>query len=119
MTTRITALEKATRRIGDWWGRWAQILVSADMRSKHPRAWDRLEGEMQLALTPVRPSPGFREGLRSNLTLAAQRRMSDLVIEYPKPYRQGIILGVSAGLLAATIAAVVLVFHSRMASAGR
>ena len=74
---------------------------------------------MQGALRPVEPSASFREGLRGNLALAAQHKMAGLVVEYPKPFREGIVLGLSTGLLAAAIAVIVLLFRSRLFGARR
>ena len=78
-----------------------------------------LEGAVQNALPPVEPSTGFRQALRDNLAIAAQRKMSGLVVEYPSPLRQVVILGISAGIVAATIATLVLVRRARPANAGR
>jgi len=77
------------------------------------------EGAVQGALRPVEPSASFRAGLRGNLTLAAQHKMSGLVVEYPKPFREGVILGLSTGLLAAVVTALVLIFRSRLIGARR
>lgn len=81
-------------------------------------AIEPLENAVQAAFRPVEPSARFRESLRSNLSFAARRKMAGLVIEHPKPFREGIVLGVSAGLLVATIATLVVVFRSRLAGSG-
>jgi hypothetical protein len=74
-----------------------------------------LESAVQDALRPVEPSARFRESLRSNLSFAARRKITGLVIEHPRPFREGIVLGVSAGLLVATIATLVMVLRSHLA----
>lgn len=70
-----------------------------------------LKSAVQVALQPVQTPSDFRQSLRNNLTIAAQHRMSGLVIEYPRPWRQGIVLGLSLGILAVTITAFVLLFR--------
>jgi len=78
-----------------------------------------LEDVVQTALHPVGPSPSFRENLRSNLLIAAERKITGLVIEYPRPFREGIVLGLSMGLLATILATLALVFRSRFSQHGR
>ncbi|HUV94775.1 MAG TPA: hypothetical protein VMX14_08115 [Anaerolineae bacterium] len=84
--------------------------------SRNSQSPDPLESAMRIALCPVVPSSSFREALRRNLSFAVQGRMLGLSVEYAKPFRQGIILGVSAGLLAAAIAALVVVFRWRLSN---
>lgn len=76
-------------------------------------AWPEIEGAVGDALRPVGPSDRFRETLRNNLSMAAESRLSGLVIEYPKPYRGLILLGLSASLLAALVTAFALWMRSR------
>jgi hypothetical protein len=80
------------------------------------QAPEPLERAVQAALRPVEPPTSFRESLRSNLNVAVQRQAEGLVIEYPKPFREAIILSLFVGLGAALIA--VLVFLSRARSGG-
>ncbi|MBN1402172.1 MAG: hypothetical protein JXA74_15130 [Anaerolineae bacterium] len=80
---------------------------------------DQLESAVGGALHQVHPSTSFRSHLRDNLTLAAQQRVSGLAIEHPRLARQGIILGLSAGLLAATITALVFILRGYWAHAER
>jgi len=75
---------------------------------------DALERAVRGALHPVAPSTGFRDTLRRNLSFAARGRMAGLSVEHPKAYRPRIVLGVSAGLLAATITTVVVLFRLRL-----
>lgn len=84
-----------------------------------PRVPQGFESAVQGVLRPVEPSARFRESLRGNLALAVQHKAAGLVIEYPKPFREGIILGVSTGLLAAAIAAILLFFRLRPCEAER
>ena len=74
---------------------------------------EELEGAVIHAFPPVEPSLRFREHLRSNLSVAAEGRVSGLIIEYPRPYREGIILGVSAGALLALVTGLILWWRSR------
>ena len=87
-------------------------LVSRDLGPD-----DALERAVRLALLPVAPSASFRQALRSNLSFAAQGQRAGLTVECPKPLREGIIVGVSAGLLVAAIATLVVVFRSRVSGA--
>jgi hypothetical protein len=80
-----------------------------------PEELDQLESAMGGAMHQVRPSTDFRSHLRDNLALAARQRVSGLAIEYPPPVRQGIILGLSAGLLAATVTALVFILRGHWA----
>jgi hypothetical protein len=102
-----------TKRILQRWERAIRRL------HRPPNVPQGFEGAVQGALRPVEPSPTFREGLRGNLSLAAQHKVSGLVVEYPKPFREGIILGLFTGLLAAAVAALLLVIRSRPAGARR
>jgi len=76
-----------------------------------PQLVEPLENAVQAALRPIEAPRAFRESLRHNLTIAAQRQAGGLVIEYPRPLREGIVLGLSAGLLAAAITVLVLLFR--------
>jgi hypothetical protein len=79
----------------------------------------QFEGAVQVALPKVEPSARFRENLRGNLALAAQHKMTGFVIEYPRPFREGIILAISAGLLAVVGGTILLVIlRSRPAAKG-
>ncbi|MGI5915577.1 MAG: hypothetical protein ACOX9A_03910 [Anaerolineae bacterium] len=96
-----------------------QMLRSVGLIPERPEALGQIEGAVQGAFSPIHPPAQFRESLRQNLMLAAQQRSSGLSIEYPTPVRESIILGVSAGVLAALVAVLVLVLRSRAtASAG-
>jgi len=91
-------------------------LQGAEPLSRNSESPDPLESAMRIALRPVVPSSSFREALRRNLSFATQGRILGLSVENPKPFRQGIILGVSAGLLAAAIATLVVVFRWRLSN---
>lgn len=106
-------------RIGDAWGRLVQALRRLARRENGLDSLGSLEGAVQVALPPVRPPARFRESLRENLALAAQRKMSGLVIEYPRPFREGMVLGISVGIAAATAAALVVLLRSRLVRAHR
>jgi hypothetical protein len=85
-----------------------------------PEELEDLESAMEGALhQQVHPSSDFRRQLRHNLDLAAKQRCSGLAIEYNRPIRQGLILGVSAGLLAAALTAVIFVIRGRLLHAER
>lgn len=107
---------------------WRSESLSNRLRLRWPR-WrlgprpkallQPLEHAMESALRPVEPPAQFRARLRNDLAFALQRRVGGLVIEYPRPIRESIVLGVAAGALAMLIATLVLVFRSRLAGVGR
>ncbi len=101
-----------TERLHLRWPRWGL----------HPRPkviLPPLEHAVESVLRPVEPPAQFRARLRNDLAFALQRRVGGLVIEYPRPIRESVILGVAAGALAMLIATLVLVFRSRLAGVGR
>ncbi|MEA3408388.1 MAG: hypothetical protein U9R48_09980 [Chloroflexota bacterium] len=73
-----------------------------------------LESTMEVALPPISPSERFRQRLRDDLSLAAQHKMSGLMIEYPRPLREAILLGLSASVLTILLIVVVVVFYTRL-----
>jgi hypothetical protein len=77
---------------------------------------EHVEDAMLEALPPIAPRDDFRNQLRDNLALAARQRVANLAIEYPSPVRQGILLGLSAGLATAMFA-LFLVWRSRRSGA--
>jgi len=102
-------------RRGLWWGNdLLERLRGASYTPKDSGSSEILESAVRSALRPVAPSANFREVLRNNLSFAAQGQRAGPTIEYPKPFREGILLGVSVGLLVATVATLVLVFRSRL-----
>lgn len=76
-----------------------------------PEVYQPIEGAVRGALQPVEPPAGFREHLRGNLGIALERKASGLVVERVKPFRAGIIIGVSAGIATALIAALILLLR--------
>ena len=116
---RTKIFRASSRRIRDGWWHLVQTLQEAGLWPRHQNTFNQLEGAVQEALSPVRPPANFRQGLRENLALAAKGKMSGLAIEYPKPFREGIILGISAGFLAAIITTLVIILRSRLARAER
>ena len=107
------AIERGQRRFDDRWSLLTDALRRRAMSSDPGDRLAPLEGAVQHALPPVTPSHQFRESLRDNLSVAAQHRVSGLVIEYPKPLREVIVLSVLFGLITATIGTVILVRRSR------
>jgi hypothetical protein len=81
-----------------------------------PQVPEPLEDAVLVALSPVEPSAGFRDQLRHNLSVAARRQREGLLIEYPRPFRARILLGLSAGVVALVVTLLVLVFRSRPSS---
>jgi len=111
------ALRGPLWRVDDLLGRLVARLQDAGLIARAPEPYDGLESAVQLALRPVAPSSGFRRALGSNLTFAAQGQQAGLAIEHRRPLRLGIILGISAGLLTAAVATLVVVLRSHAPSA--
>ena len=109
----MKALQSIWQRGKDWWKRWIQDLQILGLWPPPPEEVKEIEEIIQGNIPPVTPQAGFRKKLRDNLSLAAQRKISGIVVEYPKPFRGELIIGISAGLLAATIATLLLVFRAR------
>ena len=82
-------------------------------------AWQQLERQVQVALTPVSAPTGFRRSLADDLALAAQGKRVGVAVEYPRRLRERVILGVSAGLVAATLGAISLVLYTHLRGAER
>lgn len=78
-----------------------------------PQMPEPLEDAVLIALRPVEPSADFRAQLRRNLSVAALRQREGLLIEYPRPFRARMVLGLSAGVAALLVTLLVLVFRSR------
>jgi len=80
---------------------------------------EEMEQSMQGVLSPVKPLSRFREGLRRDLDMVAQRRMAGLIIEYPKPLHRRTALGIAASLLAAMTAMVLIIAFPRLITGRR
>jgi hypothetical protein len=78
-----------------------------------PAFADLVESTMEREFRPVEPSANFRASLRDNLQIAVQHQADGMVIEYPYVLRYRVVLGVSAGVVAAAVAALVLIFRPR------
>ncbi len=78
-----------------------------------------LESAMERTFRPVGPSESFRANLRDNLQVAIQHRADGMVVEYPYILRYRVVLGVSAGVVAAALATLVLMFRPRSRDARR
>lgn len=92
----------------------AYMLARVGLWSHDVDEMDRLESTVEVALPPVRPSDRFRERLRDDLNLAAQHKVSGLRVEHPQPFREAILLGVSASALTIGLIAVVIIFYTRL-----
>ena len=114
MTTR-----RAFRRLWNWIGYLGQVLLVGVPWYDAEDRWEPLEGQVRTALSPVVPPADFRQSLAENLALATQSRRSGLVVEDPRRIREGVILGISAGLAAATMGAIALVLYTRLSGAER
>lgn len=92
--------------------RWQQL--AARLQNKRSRVTDEelqeLEIALQHSLRPVDPPTAFRDGLRRNLAVAAQRRYAGLEIAARRSYRQGILVGSSIGFLALILGSLLYLF---------
>lgn len=61
---------------------------------------DDVEGVVKEVLRPVTPTDDFRQSLRSSLDRAEHVRREGISVSDPPPYREGILLGMGATLLA-------------------
>ena len=119
MTDRI---QHGLRAVENWsdrqWREFAERLRIAGLLPASSEDLEPVAGVVQEhAFDRVEPSRAFREDLRKNLTIAAQLRNSGLVVEYPKPIREIILLGTGVAFLIACITTLILVFRSRGAGA--
>jgi len=95
MVSIIATLQRVLHAIDTawWWGegilQWARILPRREL--------EPLEDVVQGKLLRVEPSESFRQALRSELAFAAQQRDSGLVVERPRPFREGLMLGIVCG----------------------
>lgn len=80
---------------------------------------DAMQDAVEDALPSVHPSDRFRQNLRENLNLAAQRQVQGLMIEYPRPFREAVIIGISIALFATFTAALVFALRSHLVGAER
>ena len=92
----------------------ARLLEWSGLLSHNVDEVDKLESTMEVALPPVRPSDRFRERLRDDLSLAAQHKVSGLMIESPRPFREAFLLGISASVLTIFLTLVVIFFYIRL-----
>lgn len=93
----------------------AECLRMLGLLPQPERVYREVEDQVVGALPPVPAPASFRQELASKLALIAQHKSSGLIIARPKPYRPGILVGLGAGVLATTVAILVLVFRTRVA----
>lgn len=111
LVTLKRSIDACGQRIGN-------LLRTVGILRVDPAQYAPLEDAVQSSLRPVRPSEGFRSTLRDNLALAANKS-TDLVIEFPRPFRGAILLAaLSASVAVVTTTTILLVLRSR-ASATR
>lgn len=89
----------------------AYVLEALGLWSHDVDEMEELESTMEVALPSVKPSDRFRKRLRDDLSLAAKHRVSGLVVDYPRPLREAILLGLSAGVLTILVTVAVVIFY--------
>ncbi len=100
-----------------WWGerllQWIGLLPPSDP------SYTPLEDVVQETLRPVEPSDAFRQSLRNELAFAAGRRDSGTIVERPRPFREGLALGVAFGFIAILATALLVALWPRQAARRR
>ena len=81
-----------------WWGE--GLMREVGVLPQPPAPIEPLEDVVQETLRPVEPSEAFRRSLRSDLAFAAHQREAGLIVERPRPFREGLILGVVLSVIA-------------------
>jgi hypothetical protein len=104
-------LQRTWQRLGDLSKPMVSHFQALGLLPRFPQVPEDFQEAIQAALRPVEPSPDFRASLRHNLSLAASHKAAGFVVESPQPRREGVVLGVTLGLLAVTIAALALVLR--------
>ena len=114
-------VDRLRGRVGRWHFRIRYHLETLGLLSLSPEVASHIEDAVEESLPRVAAPTDFRERLRNNLDFVAanQASGSSIVIDTPQQRSGHLIIGLSAGLLAATIAATVIVLRSRLASAQR
>ncbi|HHX43575.1 MAG TPA: hypothetical protein GX714_06250 [Chloroflexi bacterium] len=95
-----------------WW--WLEgALRAIGILPRQQAAVEPLESIVQETLRRVEPSDAFRQSLRSELAFAAHQRNAGLIVEHPRPFCQGLIVGVSLGLAAILGTTLLVIFWPR------
>lgn len=115
----MTTLQVIRQRVWDRASYLAQVLRVGMPWYNDEGAWQQLERQVQVALSPMSAPKGFRRSLADDLALAAQGKRAGVAVEYPRHLRQRVILGVSAGLVAATLGAISLILYTHLKGAER
>lgn len=108
-------IEQTSGLLYVWWERLCRFLQAIRLLPSPPTPAfaDQVELAMERTFRPVEPSATFRASLRDNLQIAVQHQADGMVVEYPYVIRYRVVLGVSAGVVAAAVAALVLIFRPR------
>jgi hypothetical protein len=93
-----------------------QLLGLVDIA---PEELAGLESSMGGTLPAVQPSDDFRYHLKESLSLAARQRTLGMAVEQRHTLHPGLVLGLSAGLLATTLGVLLVLLRSRWLSAER
>lgn len=109
-------------RVGrDLWARTRDSVSGLARRLASAKAADDDLADVEVAvkevLQPVAPASDFRQSLRSSLDRAEYARREGIIVDDPPPYREGILLGMGATILA--MVAVVIWLISRWRARAR
>lgn len=121
MSEHPDAINRLRARVARWHFRIRYHLETLGFLPLTPEIASHIEDTVQESLSRVPAPADFRERLRHNLDFAAANQASghSIVVDMPPPRTNHLILGLSAGLLAATIATTLIIVRSRLVGARR
>ncbi|MGI6381017.1 MAG: hypothetical protein ACOX2R_09675 [Anaerolineae bacterium] len=103
--------------VGDVWARMRDgasgLRVRLSPEAEPQENLNEVEGVVKDVLRPVAPTADFRQSLRSSLDRAELVRREGISISDPPPYREGILLGLGATVLAIAATITWLIFRWR------
>jgi len=81
---------------------WQQVAARLQPRREvvSEEELEHFEVALQRTIRPVEPPGAFRDGLRRNLEIAAQRREMGLQVDIDRSYTRGILVGTAVGISA-------------------
>jgi len=115
----IDALHRTLEAVDSIWWRGERLLQETGVLPPSDPSYEPLEDVVQETLRPVEPSHVFRQSLQSELAYAAGRRGSGLIVERPRPFREGLILGAAFGFIAIMVTTLLVALWPRQAARRR
>ena len=115
----IDLLHRTLEAVDSIWWRGERLLQEIGVLPRPHPSYEPLEDVVQETLRPVEPSHVFRQSLQSELAYAAGRRGSGLIVERPRPFREGLILGAAFGFIAIMVTTLLVALWPRQAARRR